>query len=51
MKTLKCFKCGKEASYVYDKTTEDIGGYAFDCECGEKIMSPKENPNIREYNS
>ena len=32
---------------VKDDITEELGGLAFDCECGEKFAAPKENPQIK----
>jgi transcription initiation factor IIE alpha subunit len=42
-----CWICKGEYKYIYDKECEDLGGYAFECQnCGEKVLSPKNNPSI-----
>jgi hypothetical protein len=45
--TLKCPKCNKEAKYIKDEGTEKLGMYAFDCECGNHFMTPKNNQSIK----
>ena len=49
-KSIKCWICGSDMSYVYDKKMEDLGSYRFDCtKCDESVLCPQEAPFLRQY--
>lgn len=33
--------------YVKDEETEKLGGYGFECICGEECIVPKDYPHIK----
>ncbi|WP_297994005.1 hypothetical protein [uncultured Clostridium sp.] len=44
-KPIECWICGADMHYIYDKDTEELGPYAFDCsKCDERVVVPKEAP-------
>ena len=49
-KSIKCWICGSDMSYVYDKKMEDLGSYRLDCtKCDESVLCPQEAPCLRQY--
>ena len=44
-KSIECWVCGSDMSYIYDKEIENLGSYRFDCtKCNESVLCPKEAP-------
>ena len=44
--TIECTKCKRHMKHVKDDETEKLGGYTFDCACGEEVIVPKEYPHL-----
>ena len=44
-KPIECWVCGNDMNYIYDKETEEMGYYRFDCtKCDESVLCPKKAP-------
>lgn len=45
---IKCWVCGNDMNYVYDKEIEELGYYRFDCtKCNESVLCPKKAPFLK----
>ena len=48
IKIIECNNCHNHMVYIKDIEIENQGMFRFKCSCGEEVLTPKENPCIKE---